>query len=238
MTSQTYNQSYGQEPRQRGAYQGVPYGAQAHTSRAYQASQATPVGGAPQPTCASTSGTPQPAPHAHRAARTKSRARLLATLGVVLVCLLAAAAFAKYAASTQGEDAARVASFQITVADAQTNKDLQLGYSSTTQTYALTVSNQNADGSVTTEVKTAYDVIVTFPSAIECVGMTITNGSKSVTGTTSDNITYTFSNVGEFAASTAKTDSLTLTFNLDTEKITTQTWSNIDVSVKASQKQS
>ncbi len=166
---------------------------------------------------------------------------LVVSLITIALFSFVTALSAKYTTYASGNDSARVAQFKVVAADADADasKDLQLGYTTTEQTYAFTVANQNDDGSVINEVDTKYDVEVKFPSSITCVSSSITNGTGSsattVNGQTTDNTTYTFSNVGSFKAATGKTDTLTLKFALDTTKMTTGEWSGVTVTVKAAQ---
>ena len=64
--------------------------------------------------------------------------------------------------------------------------------------------------------------------------MTLKNGNKDITGTTTDNVTYTFKDVGTFAAGTKQNDTLTLIFTANADAAS-GSWSNIKITVNAEQ---
>ena len=60
------------------------------------------------------------------------------------------------------------------------------------------------------------------------------DGNKDITGTTTDNVTYTFKDVGTFAAGTKQNDTLTLTFTANADAAS-GSWSDINITVNAVQ---
>ncbi len=198
-----------------------------------------------------TLNSPQQPQHKRKFNLTKNQ--LCAILAGVLVisialCLFAFSPWAKYGTSATGNDGARVARFEVNTATSQTDLDLQLGYTVNSKDYAFSVSNQSSDGTILNEVTTNYDVIVTFPSAVDSsvVALTLKNSAKPETSTTpltptasSDNKTYTFSKAGTFEAASGATHNITLTFKLTDSALagtlTPTTWSGVKVDVKATQ---
>ena len=167
-------------------------------------------------------------------------------LSIVALCIFVLSLWAKYASEETGSDSARVAQFVVVAKDGTTTqeaKDLVLNTSTLEKTYPFSVSNQDPNtASVINEVKTNYDVVITFPSefnyANSGVTMTLQNGDGtpvSATSVSDDNKTYTFSNMGTFEASQAKTDNLTLKFALTSDDAQAGTWEGISVVVKATQ---
>ncbi len=164
---------------------------------------------------------------------------LLLLVGITFT-LFATFTMARYTNTSENSDTARVAQFAVSQPTKQTDNDLALNLTDTSTTYTFTVSNVR-DTSVVNEVKTSYDVVVTFPEALASyVTLTMTNDNgdtdKAAVAST-DNKTFTFKEMGTFEANTARTDTLTLKFTLDsstTESIA-KTWSGIDITVKAQQ---
>ena len=161
--------------------------------------------------------------------------RVVAVLLVLAVGLsmLATSPYAKYATSASSTDSARVAKFSVTAAKAstQTSEELSLSTDSTTATYAFTVTNES-------EVVISYDVKLTVPSAMTGVTPKLVKADNTeVTGTTSDNKTYTFSNAGTLAANAGSTNAAnhTIKFALDTSTAETATYTGIKLDVVATQ---
>ena len=187
---------------------------------------------------------------------------VVTVLSIVALCIFVLSLWAKYASDETGSDSARVAQFVVVAKDGTTTqeaKDLVLTTSTLEKTYPFSVSNQDPNtASVINEVKTNYDVVITFPSEFNYAnsGATMTliddNGTpddttddttKTVSKDTktdgvtvsSDNKTYTFSNMGTFEANAAKTDNLTLKFALTSDDAQAGKWEGISVVVKATQ---
>ena len=157
---------------------------------------------------------------------------LLAAIGT---SMWATGPLAKYITAASGSDGARVARFAVGAApSAGQSDDLRLDiFGDTAAAYTFTVSNVGADG--VNETATAYDVTVTFPSALKGVTLTLKNGETAVIGTASaDNKTFTFANVGVFPAATAQTDTLTLTFSMAADAVNA-VWDGIRIEVYAAQ---
>ncbi len=156
-------------------------------------------------------------------------------LAVYVTSMFAAAPLAKYASSASGSSEAEVAMFVVESAATTQDSALKLTSSSTTADYEFTVSNFK-DNSIINEVTTNYDVKVTLPSKIAGVGLTLTNGTTSVTGSAStDGTVYTFEKAGTFEAGTSKTDNLKLTFTLTPADAVSGTYSDIAIDVTATQ---
>ena len=156
-------------------------------------------------------------------------------LAFLLVAALAftGASFASYKTVATGSDSARVARFVVTAAKSEGQReDLTLDSLNPSAAYTFTVSNN--EGAKVNETATSYDVVVTFSQKITGVTMTLKNGNKDITGTTTDNVTYTFKDVGTFAAGTKQNDTLTLTFTAD-ENAVSGSWSGINITVNAVQ---
>lgn len=166
----------------------------------------------------------------------RRRLPLAVYLAFLLLAALAftGASFASYKTVATGSDSARVARFVVTAArdTSQTTEDLTLDSSNTSATYTFTVSNFDTNG--VNETATSYDVNVVFPNALSGVSLTLKNGNTDITGTTTDNVTYTFKNAGAFAAGTKQNDTLTLTFTAD-ENAASGSWSGIKITVNAEQ---
>ena len=174
-------------------------------------------------------------------------------LSIVALCIFVLSLWAKYAFAGDGADSSRVAKFVVEVPFDEEGKSLEINSSDSdthTQDYTFSVSNKHPDTTeAINEVTTTYDVVITFPSEFTYnnsgVDMTLINdnGTSDTTaddtttkGDTTDNTTYTFSSVGTFNASDAKTHNLTLRFNLpDAAKAQTGTWEGIKVSATATQ---
>ena len=163
------------------------------------------------------------------------RLPLVVYLAFLLVAALAftGASFASYKTVATGSDSARVARFVVTAkpVDGQ-SEDLTLDSTKLSAAYTFTVSNN--EGGKVNETATSYDVVVTFSQKITGVTMTLKNGNNDITGTTTDNVTYTFKDVGTFAAGTKQNDTLTLTFTAGTDAAS-GSWSNIKITVNAEQ---
>ena len=157
-------------------------------------------------------------------------------LAVYVTSMLTAAPLAKYVSSAKGSDSVNVAKFVVeTAASESTELSLITNNTVTTPaTYTFNVSNVK-DTTVINGVTTNYDVVVTLPQKIDGVAPSLTNGTTSVTGTSSDNITYTFANAGTFKAGVAETQSLTLTFTLTAADAVTGKYEGIQIDVNAVQ---
>ena len=165
----------------------------------------------------------------------RRRLPLAVYLTFLLVAALAftGASFASYKTVATSSDSARVARFVVTAAKSEGQReDLTLDSANTSATYTFTVSN-NKDGKVN-ETATKYDVVVTFSKELTGVTLTLKNGNKDITGTTTDNVTYTFKDVGTFAAGTTQEHNLTLTFAANADAAS-GSWSNIKITVNAEQ---
>ena len=165
----------------------------------------------------------------------RQRLPLAVYLAFLLVAALAftGASFASYKTVATGSDSARVARFAVAAAkDASQSESLTLDSTNTSAEYKFTVSNTDANG--VNETATKYDVVVTFSQKITGVTMTLKNGNKDITGTTTDNVTYTFKDVGTFAAGTKQNDTLTLIFTANADAAS-GSWSNIKITVNAEQ---
>ena len=156
-------------------------------------------------------------------------------LAFLLVAALAftGASFASYKTVATGSDSARVARFVVTaIPETNQSENLTLDSSTPIAEYKFTVSN-NESGKVN-ETATSYDVVVTFPQELTGVTLTLKNGNKDITGTTTDNVTYTFKDVGTFAAGTKQNNTLTLTFTANADAAS-GSWRNIKITVNAEQ---
>ncbi len=140
----------------------------------------------------------------------------------------------KYKTKLDGSSSVQVAKFIIdTTSDSETH-DFVLTNSNNSISYTFSVSNKNLRG--INEVTTNYDVVITFPSLAKDVKLSLNNGTKSINGFFSDDGTVaTFSNAGTFKAGVEQTDILTLNIALNSDNISTASWNNIKISVKASQ---
>ncbi|MEE0509694.1 MAG: hypothetical protein UDG94_00520 [Peptococcaceae bacterium] len=151
-------------------------------------------------------------------------------LGYLLLCtlLVTGVSFSSYLSQASGSDSARVAAGAIsitTVSGSSVTLDNTNGPASGDLTF--TVSNINA-GAVS-EVAIRYDIVI---QADLPAGVTMTLDGKR--GSQSGD-TYTFSNMGTFAAGEERTFSHTLTFTGDFTAINDSSTSNIDISVQAEQ---
>ena len=165
----------------------------------------------------------------------RRRLPLAVYLTFLLVAALAftGASFASYKTVATGSDSARVARFVVTAKPiVGQSESLTLDSSNPSAAYTFTVSNSDTKG--VNETATSYDGVVTFSQKITGVTMTLKNGNKDITGTTTDNVTYTFKDVGTFAAGTKQNDTLTLTFTAGTDAAS-GSWSNIKITVNAVQ---
>ena len=156
-------------------------------------------------------------------------------LAFLLVAALAftGASFASYKTLATGSDSARVARFVVTAAKSEGQReDLTLDSTDPSAAYTFTVSNN--EGDKVNETATSYDVVVTFPKELTGVTLTLKNGNKDITGTKTDNVTYTFKDVGTFAAGTKQNDTLTLTFTANADAAS-GSWSTINITVNAEQ---
>ena len=165
----------------------------------------------------------------------RRRLPLAVYLAFLLVAALAftGASFASYKTEATSSDSARVARFVVTaIPETNQSENLTLDSSTPSAGYKFTVSNTDANG--VNETATRYDVVVTFPQELTGVTLTLKNGNKDITGTTTDNVTYTFKDVGTFAAGTKQNDTLTLTFAANADAAS-GSWSNIKITVNAEQ---
>ena len=160
-------------------------------------------------------------------------------LAVAMLLVLAVGSFAwtsatlaRYVSTASGGGSAEVAAFVVEAKGAD-SQSLTLNTTNSTAYYAFTVSNKN-DNAVG-EVTTAYDVTVTFPSALSGVTLTLQKGTEKFTGTTTDNKAYIFENVGTFWPGIEGTDTLVLNFALDDAADTGGSWENIKITVNAEQ---
>ena len=165
----------------------------------------------------------------------RRRLPLAVYLAFLLIAALAftGASFASYKTQATSSDSARVARFVVTAAkDASQKEDLTLDSLNPSAAYTFTVSNN--EGDKVNETATSYDVVVTFPKELTGVTLTLKNGNKDITGTKTDNVTYTFKDVGTFAAGTKQNDTLTLTFTANADAAS-GSWSTINITVNAEQ---
>lgn len=162
-------------------------------------------------------------------------------LGVYIAFLLIAAlaftgtSVASFKTQSSAGDGARVARFVVTAAkDADQSESITLNSTNMSAAYKFTVAN-NQDAAVS-ETAANYNIVVTFPTALSGVTMTLTKDGAAapIAGVTADNKTFTFSNAGSFPAGTAQTDSFTLTFTADTSAPSGE-WNNIKITVNAAQ---
>lgn len=140
--------------------------------------------------------------------------------------------YAKYTTGASWSDGARVARFAVSAQGAEQTAITLDASGEETGSYAFTVSNQTANG--VNETATDYDVVVTFPCELKGVTLTLRNRETTVNAATTDNVTYTFDDVGTFPAGTAQTDQLTLTFTM-AEGAESGSWENIKIEVHAAQ---
>ena len=156
-------------------------------------------------------------------------------IAAVLLCLTVMSVwgtsrlYARYSTSASGSDGARVAKFAVSAAPSQgqsTDFGMVTGENSSAD-YVFTVTGNS-------EVTVKYDVVVTFPAELKGVNLTLKNGDNVVPAKTSDNMIFTYVNVGEFSAGTVQTDSLTLTFTT-TDTATDAAWNGIKIDVYAEQ---
>ncbi len=138
---------------------------------------------------------------------------------------------AKYVSSASGSDSARVAAFVVN-ASGQANETLILDVNEPSVDYTFSVTN--AGEKSVSQVTVDYDVTVKFPSALSNVTLTLKKGDAVYTGTTTDNLTYIFQNVGTFQPGVSRTDTLTLVFTRGSGDAAAS-WSNISVTVNATQ---
>ena len=103
---------------------------------------------------------------------------------------------AKYGTSSSGSDKARVARFAVSAEGADKAIELDAGNTEKNKAdYQFTVSNKIGDK--VNETATGYDVVVTFPSELKGVTLTLRNGNNTFSAKPStDNTSYTFENVG------------------------------------------
>lgn len=162
-------------------------------------------------------------------------------LGVYIAFLLVVAlmftgtSVASFKTQSSAGDGARVARFVVTAAkDADQSESITLDSTNRSAAYKFTVAN-NQDA-VVSETAANYNIVVSFPTALSGVTMTLTKDGAAapVAGVTADNKTFTFSNAGSFPAGTAQTDSFTLTFAADTSA-PSGGWNNIMITVNAAQ---
>ncbi len=147
--------------------------------------------------------------------------------------IMATSSMAKYSTSASVSDNARVAKFSVTSAadPAQTTADVVLNSENTTATYKFNVTSNS-------EVTTKYDVKLTTPT--EFVGVTPTlqvgsAGAELPATHTRGTTEYTFTGVNTVNAGVQTTDALTLTFKLDATTASSADYSNISLSVTATQ---
>lgn len=142
---------------------------------------------------------------------------------------------AKYVTSSSGSDKARVARFAVSAEGADKAIELDAGNTEKNKAdYQFTVSNRTING--VNETATGYDVVVIFPRELKGVALKLKNGNKPIEATLStDKKTYTFTNVGEFAAAKEQIDTLTLTFAIK-DGTEGGKWENIKIVVRAAQK--
>lgn len=140
----------------------------------------------------------------------------------------------KYTTKLDGSSSVQVAKFIIDTTNDSEIHNFVLTNSNNSASYTFSVSNKNLRG--INEVTTNYDVVITFPSLAKDVKLSLNNGNKSINGLFSNDGTIaTFSNAGTFKAGVEQTDILTLNIALNSDNISTASWNNIKISVKASQ---
>ena len=148
-------------------------------------------------------------------------------VGLVLLCLVLCSTYmtgglyARYTASAQGSDSARVAIFKITSEgiweDSQEANVLLSFFDQTKLSDSLTIKVSSES-----EVSVKCDVIVTMPEGManyDWLGLTLNGASPT---SMSDNV-FTFSNVDTFAPNSSEEREYTLTFSVKKEY-----WGNPD----------
>ena len=147
--------------------------------------------------------------------------------------MLATAPMAKYV--TKGgdsSDTATVAAFSVDAVQVTDDPTYNLDSTTTTGDYQFTVSSNS-------EVAATYNIVVTLTEGEVMDGVTMslvnTTTGATVAGTPSaDGLTYTFENAGTFAAASAQTHGLTLTFTAQADA-TSGTYSNIKLEAVVTQ---
>lgn len=149
---------------------------------------------------------------------THKRRRLPAAvyLCYLLVAVLAftGASVAGYKTESSGDDSARVARFEVTVAPVEGQSTaFKLDATHLSDSYSFTVTNGS-------ETAVSYDVVVTVPdgkSLPNGVTVSLKNGDATVSGQVdTTGSVYTFPNAGIFKAASPDTQNLTLTFTAGT----------------------
>ena len=150
--------------------------------------------------------------------------------------MLATAPFAKYV--TKGgdsSDSATVAAFSVEAAQVTSDPTYNLNSTTTTGDYQFTVSSNS-------EVAATYNIVVTLTEGevMDGVTMSLKNDTAGATfeqgtpATTADGVVYTFENAGTFAADSAQTQALTLTFTAQADA-TSGTYPNIKLEAVVTQ---
>lgn len=161
---------------------------------------------------------------------------LLMVVAVLLVAVIGSSLgtanlMAQYTTSTTGTDSARVARYvglDIIPSDGNTPKILDADTAEATYDFLVENIEEN-------ETAIAYDVVITVPSPLQGVALTVKNGGNAVKGTVSaDGLTYTFKNVGSFAAGEQGRQKATVVFTRQ-EGAVNANWNKISIAVNAAQ---
>lgn len=156
---------------------------------------------------------------------------LLLRIALILLCMtlfstsMLSGLYAKYIAKDNGDDDARVATFEVDVdgnfADGIT---VNASQGDLDGTYQFTVENKS-------EVAVYYDLLITFTEDVSFCNVALTNPVGSDILGIQDGDTITFSKIGSLAPG-AKGDPYTVTFILDLDKFTKdETGSSVEKTV-------
>lgn len=164
----------------------------------------------------------------------KGRLPLHVYLTYLLVCtfLLSGVTFSRYISSANGSDSARAAAGVVTVSYDEQNTVFEMtppyDYGVEERTFQFQVSNANS------EVAVRYDIAVTLDKPL-AAGVTMTLDGRVCSGNSSN--TYTFSNMGTFAAGEAETRTHTLLFKgnfMEISEGTNDTY-QVEISIRSQQ---
>lgn len=139
---------------------------------------------------------------------------------------------AQYTTSTTGTDSARVARYVgLSIVPSNDQDATKILDADTDKAKYFFLVRNTAEN----ETAIAYDVVISFPKKLEGVALTVENEAKSVKGTVSnDGLTYTFKNVGSFAAGKAGSQKPVVIFTRQ-EGAKNMTWDKIRIAVNAAQ---
>lgn len=180
----------------------------------------------------------------HRKQRTVPLQRLYLAVAVLLLAVVstflwASTTLAKYTSTANGSSTKGVAAFVVEAAPlTSSTTPLALDTDTPTQGYPFVVYNHNENGDVINDVTTSYDVVVTFPTALSGVDLTLGKGNAAgvaPTTVSADQKTYTFQKFGTFSAGQSQSDALVLYFTLDEDTAEDSSWENISITVNAVQ---